>query len=211
MSICWPTPVAIQRLPVVPSLRWEAYALGADSGPESGSIVVRWVFGKADLRSAEGDGSVAALSLVQLIQQVFIPAGGVGRRRLHGGGQNRRVSTELYSRRCLCAGCVGRGLAVTQVLSVSPGPHFCPKHITASPRWGPRPGHKVKGFGAFGSTATTGSWREHKIWIRKSGYLGTVVFQASEATCFLIKRERKNKEKHWEKIKRYIHILKCFG
>lgn len=60
--------------------------MGAELGPESGSVAVRWVFGKADLRSAERDGSIPALYLIQLIQQVFIPAGGVGRRGLHGGG-----------------------------------------------------------------------------------------------------------------------------
>lgn len=182
--------------------------MGAELGPESGSVAVRRVFRKADLWSAKRDGSIPGLSLIQLIQQVCLPAGGVRRRCFHGGGQHRRVSTKLYSRRSLCAGRVGGGVAVTQVMSVSPLPRFRPEHVAARPGWRPRPSHKVKGFGAFGSTATTGSWREHDVWIGEPGDLRTVFFETSEATWC---RKTKTDENQWEEVQYYISRAEFIG
>lgn len=139
-------------------------------------MAIRGVFGKAGLGLTEWYGSIPALSLIQPIQQVFLLPGRVGRRGLHWGGQDRRVPTELHGRGSLYAGGVGGGLAAAQVLSVPPGPCFRPKLVAVGPRGGPRPGHEVKGFGAFRSTAATGSWREHKIWIGEPGDLWTVFF-----------------------------------
>lgn len=146
------------------------------SGPEPWSVAVRWVFGKAELRSAERDRPVPALSLVQLIQQVLVLAGGVGRRGVHGGGQDRRVSAELHGGRSLCAGRVCGGLAAALVLSVHPGPRLRPEHVAARPRWRPRTGHKVQGFGPFGSTAAPGGRGKHDVGVGEPGDLRVVFY-----------------------------------
>lgn len=135
-------------------------------GPESRPVAVRWVFGTAELRSAERNCSIPTLSLIQLIQQVFIPAWGVRCRGIHGCRQHCWVSPKLYSGRSLCAGGVSWGLTVTQALPAWPGSHLRPKYITACPRWRPRPSHKVQGFRPFGRTAPTWCWRKHHIWVR---------------------------------------------
>lgn len=148
---------------------------------EPGIEAERWIFGKADLGSAERNRFVATLHLILLIQQVLILSGGEGCRGLHRGGQNCRISSKLGSGRSLCAGGVGRGLTVTQSLSVCPGSRLRPENVAACTwRW-PRSHHKVQGFGAFWSAAAPGRWRKNQVRIWEPKDPWTVFFQTAEA------------------------------